>query len=256
MYLRIERLHLREGSEAELGQFFREEALPILGRTPGCRFAALFAPWQATEHLALTLWSGDDRARAFERSAIYQFYLGRVGPLLDQALDALETIDPDSQATVDPNETFSALAARLPIAAFRIDDASAFAAFTAEVPARFVRVTDVRLDPLRVEEFRSAWQQSIAPEIAQQPGAAGVLLAERVGDPSDLRSISIWDREESAVRYELSGTSKRVTEGVAPLLSPLYDWRLTPPEGTPLGRRELEVRSYTLVAASPLAAGA
>ena len=69
MYLRIEQLIVREGAEVELGTFYREEALPIFGRTPGCRFAALLAPWHAADHLGLTLWESDEKARRRDSGA-------------------------------------------------------------------------------------------------------------------------------------------------------------------------------------------
>jgi heme-degrading monooxygenase HmoA len=255
MYLRIEQLHVREGAEAELGTFYRDEALPIFARTPGCRFAALLAPWHAAGHLGLTLWENDDHARVYERSALFQFYLARLSQLLDEGPEEPAPIDPDSVATVDPNETLDNLANRLPVVGFRLDDAAALSALAAPEPARFVRVTSIQLEPLRLEAFRAAYRETIAPEISSHAGCAGTVLAERVGDSSDLRSISIWDREESAVRYELSGASKRLTASVDDLFSPIYEWRLTPPDGIPLGRRELEVTSYTLVAASVLSGG-
>ena len=259
MYLRIEQLRVREGAEAELATFFREEALPIFARTPGCRFAALLAPWHASDHLGLTLWENDDRARAYERSALLQFYLGQLSPLLADAPEKREPVDPDSVATADPNATYDELANALPVVGFRLEEPgslAALAALAAPDPARYVRVTTVRLEPLKAEAFREVYRSTIAPEIARHAGCAGTLLAERVGDASDLRTISLWDREESAVRYELSGDSKRLTETVASHLSPLYDWRLTPPDGMPLGRRELQVESYSVVAARTIPAGA
>jgi hypothetical protein len=255
MYLRIERFEARDGVEAQLAALYRDEVLPIFGRTPGCRFAALLAPWQAREHLALTLWNADERARAYERSALHQFYLGRVGPLVAGAPES-PPADNDSLETVDPTETLNAIASRLPAVGFRVDDPAPLAALAAPEPARFVRVVTVRLEPLRVERFRASFRDSIVPEVSRQPGCAGILLAERVGDPCDLRSITLWDREESAVRYELSGTSQQLTAEIAALLSPIYDWRLTPPDGLPLARRALEVTSYAVVAARAMPASA
>jgi len=259
MYLRIEQLRVREQAEAELSAFYRDEALPIFARTPGCRFAALLAPWHAAAHLGLTLWASDDAARVFERSALAQLFFGRLLPLLRTTPEELMPVDPDSVATIDPDATFDLIADTLPVTAFRIDDGAPLAALAPEdpsaAPARFVRFTILKLEPLKVAEFKSAFRETIAPEIARQPGCRGLLLAERVGDPSDLRSISLWDREESAARYELSGTPKRLADLAGPLLSPVYEWRLAPDEGLPLGRRELDVESYTPVVARTLPPG-
>ena len=254
MHLRIERLRLKSGADPEFAGFYREEALPIFGRTPGCRFAALLAPWHASEHLALTVWERAEQARTYERSALFQFVLGRIAPLLDLALEDKVNVDPDTVLTVDPNDTVGELAASLPTLGFRLDDDAPLAALGDDGPARFVRVTEVRVDPTCVESFRAAYREEIAPALAAQAGCSGALLAERADDATEMRSMSFWDREESAFRYEATGESKRLTERVGALLSPVYDFRLTPPDGTPLGRRPLEVKSYARVAARALAA--
>jgi quinol monooxygenase YgiN len=254
MHLRIERLRLKSGADSEFAAFYSDEALPIFGRTPGCRFAALLAPWHASEHLALTVWERPESARTYERSALFQFVLGRIAPLLDLALEDKVHVDPDTVLTVDPNDTVGEIAASLPTLGFSIEDDAPLAALADHAPARFVRVTEIRVDPSCVESFRAAYREEIVPALSAQEGCSGALLAERADDATDMRSMSFWDREESSFRYEATGESKRLTERVGALLSPVYDWRLTPPDGMPLGRRPLEVKSYARVAARALAA--
>jgi heme-degrading monooxygenase HmoA len=255
MYLRIERLRLKDGADAEFAAFYRDEALPIFGRTPGCRCAALLAPLRASEHLALTVWEKAESSRTYERSALFQFVLGRIAPLLDLALEDRVHVDPDTVLTVDPNDSVGELAASLPTIGFEVEDDAPFAALADDAPARFVRVTEIRVDPSCLESFRAAYQGEIAPALSAQQGCSGALLAERADDATEMRALSFWDREESSFRYEQSAESKRLDERVSALLSPVYDWRLTPTDGLPLGRRPLEVKSYTRVAARPLAAG-
>ncbi|MGH7337857.1 MAG: antibiotic biosynthesis monooxygenase family protein, partial [Myxococcota bacterium] len=262
MFLRIERLRLKSGSDAELAAFYRDEALPIFARTPGCRFAALLAPWHASEHLALTSWENAERSRAYERSALYQFVLGRIAPLLDLALEDKVHVDPDTVLTVDPNDTCGALAANLPTLGFLLEDDATLEALGDDGRARFVRVTEIRVDASRVDPFCAAYEDEVAPALAAQEGCSGALLALRLDHPTEMRSMSFWDKEESSFRYELGGESQRLTERVSALLSPVYDWRLTPTDavppvlsgGTPLGRRPLEVTSYVRVAACAYAA--
>jgi heme-degrading monooxygenase HmoA len=252
MFLRIERLRLREGADSEFAAFYRDEALPIFGRTPGCRLAALLAPWHASEHLTLSLWAGAESARIYERSALCQFFLGRIAPMLELALEDKVNVDPDTVLTVDPNDSFGELASNLPTFGFDVERTSPLESLAASEPARFVRITEIRVDPGLAESFRAAYAQEIAPALAAQEGCRGALLARRVEDATDLRSMTFWDREESSFRYELSGESKRLTDRVGALLSPVYDWRLSPADGLPLGRRPLEAKSYALVAARSL----
>jgi hypothetical protein len=191
MHLRIERLRLKSGADSEFAAFYRDEALPIFARTPGCRFAALLAPWHASEHLALTLWERAESSRTYERSALFQFFLGRIAPLLDLALEDKVNIDPDTVLTVDPNDTVSEIAASLPTLAFSVEDAAPLAALADDAPARFVRVTEIRVDPSCLESFRAAYRDEIAPALAAQAGCSGALLAERADDATEMRSMSL-----------------------------------------------------------------
>ena len=58
-------------------------------------------------------------------------------------------------------------------------------------------------------------------------GCRGVFLAEGAHDPNGVLSISFWNREEDAVRYEMSGVFERLTSQLRATISPVYDWRLT-----------------------------
>ena len=88
------------------------------------------------------------------------------------------------------------------------------------------------------------------------PGCRGVFLAEGAHDPNGVLSITLWNREEDAVRYEMSGLSEQLTAHLRSTISPAYDWRLTLDGGgygassaapASAGGGNLEVSSYQLV---------
>jgi hypothetical protein len=46
-------------------------------------------------------------------------------------------------------------------------------------------------------------------------------------NPGDWISITIWDREEDAIRYELGGTFEQLAGKVSDLLSSTHQWRMS-----------------------------
>ena len=83
-------------------------------------------------------------------------------------------------------------------------------------------------------------------------GCRGVFLAAGAHDPNGVLSITLWNREEDAVRYELSGVSEQLTSQLRATISPVYDWHLTLDAAgaggsAGSGASGLDVSSYQLV---------
>ena len=111
----------------------------------------------------------------------------------------------------------------------------------------FVRVVAIHIRPERRKEFEEIYTQRVLPAMQAAPGCVGIFLAESSQEQNEALSITVWEREENAVRYEIGGEYDRLVQEIRPTLSPLSQWQLTLGEGDPENRRGAGVATYHLV---------
>jgi heme-degrading monooxygenase HmoA len=219
MYVRFVRLRVRDGQETAFAEWYRARVLPELAAMPACLYAGLLAPWRSDDHLSLTIWRNAGAAAAYERSGVYHALLREAEPMLSGRTEW--RLRPGRDSGV-PQE---AEVREIPPNGFVIDagDGAASRLGTA-LDTAFVRLVSIRVDPDRVGEFVTAYANRILPTLQRQPGFRGGLLAEsRSGDGVCL-SLTLWQREEDATRYEMSGTFGELTAEVKETFSSLYAW--------------------------------
>jgi heme-degrading monooxygenase HmoA len=239
MYLRFLRLRVRDGQEAAFVRFYEERVIPALADTTGCLFAGLLAPWRSETHQSLTIWESAEHAAAYADSGLYDRLLAEAAPMLADTAewrvrlsrDPTETIDPTRREP--PSEGFEA----------RSSHTHQQHALDAEDGHPFVRIVVVRVAFGRVDDFLATYRAEVIPALERVPGCRGVFLAEGEQE-GEVLSITIWDREEDAVRYEMSGEFERLTAQLAGTFNPLYDWRARLGQAS-AGRPE--ITSYQLV---------
>jgi len=220
MYVRFVRLRVRDGKETAFAGWYRERVLPELAAMPACLYAGLLSPWRSDDHLSLTIWRNAGAAAAYERSGVYHALLREAEPMLSERTAWQRRAGADSGV---PQE---AEVREIPPDGFVVDagDGAAGRLGTALATA-FVRLVSVRVDPDRVGEFVTAYSNRILPTLRQQPGFRGGLLAEsRSGDGVCL-SVTLWQREEDATRYEMSGAFRQLTDDVKETFSAVYTWQ-------------------------------
>ena len=246
MYLRFIRLVVREGSEPAFQKFYRGRVIPSLAEVPGCLYAALLTPWRSEEHRSLTLWRSAEDAAAYEASGLYHDLLRETSPLLSGRTvwrarltsDPLETQGPDDQELGGKE---------IPPEGYELGDGEADPLLERVARSVFVRVVAVHIAPQHTAEFRTIFHEQVIPALRKVPGCLGALLAEGANDRNEALSITIWDREESATRYEMSGEFERLTRRLESTLSQLSQWHLTLGERGAEKERAPEVASYHLV---------
>jgi heme-degrading monooxygenase HmoA len=270
MYLRFIRLVVREGEESAFQKFYRERVIPTLSSVPGCIFAGLLTPWRSEEHRSLTLWRSEQDAHAYEEGGVYQMLLRESMPYLSsrtvwRAKLAEPELDLDKLPTLGPEANRGAIAA--------LETMAPTSSPTAAVPAEreippegyvvaaedvgeqlsrsprsvFVRVVAIHVRPERRKEFDTIYGGRVLPALQEAPGCIGAFLAEGSRDANESLSITVWEREESAVRYEMSEEYGRVVQEIRPTLSPLSQWQLTLGEPDRELRRGAGVATYHLV---------
>ena len=239
MYLRFIHLHVREGQEAEFARFYQESVLPALAATPGCLYAGLLAPWRGSFHQSLTIWSAPEQATAYEESGLYDRLLAEAAPMLARRAEWRVRL------ARDPDEIFDPARRQPPSEGYHLETPEGTAALDQGERPPFVRIVLLKVALERLAEFVGIYRNELMPALKSVRGCRGVFLAEGANKPMEVLSITVWDREEDAVRYEMSGEFERLTGRLAGTFAPVFDW------GTRLGAggavSSPEVSSYELV---------
>jgi heme-degrading monooxygenase HmoA len=243
MFVRFVPLLVREGQEAAFAAWYRERVIPALSTTHGCVFAGLLTPWRGEEHRSLTIWRNAGAAAAYERSGLYDELLAEAAPMLSSRNEWVE------RAGREPGAGTDAKIREIATEGFVVDAGDgAQGRLGGEIETAFVRFVSVRVAPDHIGEFVSAYSNRILPRLREQPGFRGGLLAEDRTDEGTCLSITLWDREEDALRYELD-VFPGLVQGVKSTFSPIYDWACELAGG---GREDprldaIQVSSYQLV---------
>jgi len=241
MFLRIVRLRVKEGQEAAFTSFYQERVIPAMAETDGCLYAGLLAPWRGEGHQSLTIWDSPEAAHAYEDQGLYHRLLAEAKPYLSERTEWRVRLSRDPLETSDPS--------RREIAAdeYTVEADQGSQALESEGRSPFVRIVDLRVDPDRLADFVAIYTGEVMPALRAQKGCRGVFLAEGADDPSSMLSITLWNREEDAVRYEISGEFERLTDRLKSTFSPVYDWRVSLGGGAEASSSALRVSSYQLV---------
>ena len=244
MYLRFLHLQVREGQEAAFARFYEERVIPALAGTEGCLYAGLLAPWRGVAYQSLTLWSAQEAAAAYEDSGLYDRLLAEAAPMLANRAEWRVRLSRDPLETLDPSRRAP------PSDGYRIETPEGAAALDQGERPPFVRIVLIRVGLDHLDDFVGIYRQEVMPALQSVPGCQGAFLAEGAKHPTEVLSITVWDREEDSVRYEISGEFERLTRRLAGTFAPAFGW------GTRLGGSAAasspEVTSYEIVRARRL----
>lgn len=245
MYLRFVRLHLRDGAEPAFRAFYAERVQPALAETPGCLFAGLLAPWRSEEHRSLTLWRSPEDAKAYEESGLYHQLLREAEPFLSSRTVWRVRLAEDAAGA-------AAKVREIPPEGYELGGGEARASLERKARSLFLRIVSVHVASERRAELEALYRDAVVPALSAFPGCHGAFLAAAARDPNEMLSITVWDREESATRYEMSGEFERLTERARATFSPLRQWQMTLQDGE-TGETGPEIATYHLVQGRSLA---
>ncbi len=245
MYMRFVRLKVREGRLGGLRRFYDQRVIPALQETEGCLFSSLLQPTgESDECISLTLWSSAEHADEYERSGLYDQLLDESDEFLAEASEWRARLAGDREPTVRPLQDPQVEAYPVELAAepSGIDPGSS--------PRLFLRIVAARVEAGRFEELKQRYDQEIKPVLLATPGCRSVFLVEGLKARSRALSVTVWDSEEDAIRYELSGKYDEMVAKVSEFFSGLYQWKLslTPArEREGIRGRDLDVSGYRVV---------
>lgn len=237
MFMRFLRLLAREEKLPDLKRFYLEQALPALQATEGCLYAALLQ--QAVypdECISLTLWRDRETQQIYESTPVYKRLLEKCEPFL-QAHEAWKVRSFVARKSTEGPES---RAYRVETGAETIWD---------PVPERiYLRIVSVVVKPGAHEEFKRLYLEHVVPTLADVDGCHAVFLVEDPENPEQLLSVTLWESEERAIRYELAGVFEELSVRLRHTFEDLKAWSLASAEGgsTVDG---LQVRGYNFVVA-------
>lgn len=245
MFLRFVHLKVKEGRLKDLARFYEERTMPALQGVEGCLYASLLQPTgDDVECVSLTFWRNREAAEAYESSGLYDQLLDEMDPMLAEAAEwkvkSSGETSPGIERLQDPDvEAYPA-----EVAAIReVSDAVG--------PQRFfVRVVQARVQAGRFKDLKKRYDEEIKPALMATKGCVAVFLVENTKSQSRALSVTLWDSEEDAIRYELSGAFDQLTSRVSEFFSGLYQWKLslsTTRDRRALSGKDLNVRGFKVV---------
>ncbi len=244
MFMRFVHLKVTEGTFWEIQKFYEEKVIPTLQATEGCLFASLLQPTTEMEEcMSMTIWASQEHAEAYETS-------GAFDRLLDESDEAMaEAIEWSAELTGDkandPPPIYDP-----EVEGFPVEVAGDTAALEGGASRRlYLRIVAVRIDPARLQELRQRYDQELVPALLETPGCRAAFLVEGIKARTRALSVTVWDSEEDAVRYELSGRFNELVGKISEFFSGLYQWQLSlSSSGSDrVSGSELDVTGYNIV---------
>jgi heme-degrading monooxygenase HmoA len=192
----------------------------------------------------MTWWRSREAAEEYEKS-------GRYDELLDDSDDFLaEVSEGRVQSSAGSPGTYSALQDP-EVEAYPVEVAAVGEVVDAVGPHRFfVRIVSARVEAGRFEDLKKRYDEEVKPALMATKGCRAVFLVENVKSRSRVLSVTLWDSEEDAIRYELSGAFDKLTARVSEFFSGLYQWKLSlsPSENNDtVTGKHLDVRGFQVV---------
>lgn len=244
MFMRFVHLKVTEETLWEVRSFYEEKVIPTLQATDGCLFASLLQPTvEMDECVSMTLWANQELAEAYESSGSYD-------RLLDQSEERIAgTTEWRANLTGDreggPAPLYDPVVEGFPMevssdALVLGDDVS---------PHLYLRIVAVKVDPVRFEDLRQRYNHEIVPALLETPGCRAAFLVEGIKTRTRALSVTIWDSEEDAVRYQISGKFDKLVAKISEFFSGLYQWKLSlSSSGSErVSGSELDVSGYNIV---------
>lgn len=213
MYLRFVHVSIEETRIREVQSFYEDRVIPELSAADGCRFAGLLqSTTDGNRCVSLTFWDSAETADSWAISDRYRQILEDGSALLSSPATwhgALTDISAPESAT----------------RAFTIEAGEGTRPDDALSEKGFFRITSFRVREGAWDALVQLYEQEVVSTLLSMPGCRSAFLVESLEDPDRALSVSIWEREEDAIRYELSGNFDLLTRKLKDTLTPTPQWQ-------------------------------
>ena len=245
MFMRIVNLRVEEGKQGELARFYENRVIPALKSSQGCFYAALLQPSDDDQEcISMTFWQSREAAEAYEKSGLYD-------ELLDDSDDFLAEVSAGRVQLAGGSGGAQPALQDPPVETYPVEVAAIGEVVDAVGPQRFfVRIVSARVEAGRFEELKKRYDEEVKPALMATKGCRAVFLVENVKRRSRILSVTLWDSEEDAIRYELSGSFDQLTSRLSEYFSGLYQWKLSlssSGDSETVTGKHLDVRGFQVV---------
>jgi len=245
MYMRFVRLKVKEGKHWEYAHFYEDRVIPAMQETEGCLFASLLQPsGDDDESVSMTMWRSQELAEEYEKSGLYDRLLDESDEFLADASEWRVRLVGDPGGTVPPLQDPEIEAYPVEVAGFS-NGADQFSS-----RGIYLRIVAARVEAGRFADLKERFNNEVKHELLKTRGCRAVFLVEGIAARSRALSVTVWDSEEDAIRYEMSGAFDELIGKVSEFFSGLYQWKLSlasEEKGDNVSGRDLDVRGYQLV---------
>ncbi len=241
MLLRFVRMQVPEDKVADLRAHWEARVLPTLVGTPGCLYAALLRQsLTGDECVSVTFWRSAEAVDAYESSGLFDQLLDETDPYLKSR--EVWRSDVGGAARIPtplPEPQVEAFEIGSPVREEGDDEVP---------PTLFVRTVNLRVADGKVRDFRKVWTRDVLPMLREVPGCRDAFLVASVDGRDRVMSVTVWERDEDAVRYEASGTFQKISQRLEPFLSDIEHWKLSLAAEASERRHMLDIEGYRVIA--------
>lgn len=222
MFMRLLQLKLKPDFVEEFKFFYEQTVYPELQNLPGCVFAGLIKSTpQPDEFISFTFWKTQALAEEYETSGPFKKLFGQAKSYLAESEEWKVHLSEDMELQYGPVENEPVIKKYL-VSAKNEDDT-----ILSHSANMFIRVLSLIIQEDKVEEFMKLYSEIVIPELNATKGCRNVFLTESVNSSNEFISVTIWDKKEDAIEYELGGKYLALTNKIKHTFSKLYLWRMS-----------------------------
>ena len=225
--------------------FTRNGRSPLSRQPRGvCMRACLRPTADDVECVSMTWWRSRKDVEAYEMSGLYDQLLDEMDDMMAEVVEwkvhSSSDLKRDLHLLQDPD-----------VEAYPVEVAAIGEVVDAVGPQNFfVRLVSARIQTGKFDALKERFDREIKPALMATKGCRAVFLVENTKTQERALSVTIWDSEEDAIRYEMSGGFDEQTAKVSEFFSGLYQWRLSasPSEDRrSISGKDLDVKGFQVV---------
>jgi heme-degrading monooxygenase HmoA len=219
MYLRFVKIDTKKADPRKVQDFYQQRFLPLLQRDRGCRFASLLESTSDTGAcISMTLWESPDEAQRFEQSDAYQSLLQEGVRFVSETAEWSVRLSEESFIASSTSGSHVGEAYTIEAGDEGLDACDLKSQL-------YLRIVSARVQPRKWDDLIALYNDSVLPTLRSTRGCRAAFLLESLLDPDQALSVSFWEREEDAIRYEMSGAFEDLIRRAKVSLDDLAHWK-------------------------------
>jgi heme-degrading monooxygenase HmoA len=220
MFMRMLQVKVKDEEVVRLGELYAERIIPALQKTEGCLNASLIRSVRDPEEcISMTLWTTRQHAEAYGRSDLYKQLLEEARPYFADSSEFTMRLSKDLKLEYLPSPVEPELKS------YAIPEKNSATPLLHDATP-YVRIASAHVKHDRLREFISLYNETILPILHGVKGCRYAYLSESVKEEDQLLSVTIWDSEQDAENYELSGLFEELQGKLQDTFVDVLQWKM------------------------------